>query len=483
MRTIIYEIVFAGFLILGITFVFPVGGFAVDVPPESGTIVDEPSEAEIYLLELFNNARNDPAEAARSLGMDVDQLIAENPDFEKIAAGELPLLVFEDRLQHTARLHTLDMIDHSFYSSDSLDGRTCEDRIIDSGYRPSITGESLGLVGFFNYISPVDAAHLIFEQILRNELTACDNTGVYVLNPDIREVGICQKSCVYNIGKMTWNAYMATCDFATEDLSVIAKNSLVWLINQARRDPLGMASILGLDTEDILENFPEMNEILVNGLPPLIRNDALDASASGHVQDMLENSYYSRDSLDGRTFECRAADAGYLMPVHGELLGSLASGASLAPIRGAMRIFESRFKAELNPASDSDWLILNPQVREVGVGYEVVALTNEENEAAYYLMVCDFGEGSADDSPAIVVLVYADQNDNGRYDLCEGRPGIPIIISREDSEAMINGCTDSTGGYIVRVPPGVYQIDVSGENRESIEVKLEDVNKLLWLEY
>jgi len=170
------------------------------------------------------------------------------------------------------------------------------------------------------------------------------------------------------------------------------------------------------------------------------------------------------------------------MPVHGELLGSFASGASQAPIRGAMRIFESRFKAELNPAGGSDWLILNPQVREVGVGYEAVALTNEENEAAYYLMVCDFGEGSADDSPAIVVLVYADQNDNGRYDLCEGKPGIPIIIFRKDSEATISGCTDSTGGYIVHVPPGVYQIDVSGENRELIEVKLEDVNKLLMLE-
>ena len=418
------------------------------------------------------------------MGMDVDQLIAENPDFEKIAAGELTPLVFEDRLQHTARLHTLDMINNSFYSSDSLDGRTCEERIIDSGYLPSITGESLGLVAFFNYINPVDAAYLMFEQILRNELTASGDTGFHVLNPDIREVGICQRSCVYNIDETACNAYMATCDFATEDLSLIARDSLVWLINQARRDPLGMALILGLDTEDILENFPEMNEILVNGLPPLIRNDALGASASGHVRDMLENSYYSRDSLDGRTVESRAADAGYLMPVHGELLGSLASGASLAPILGAMRIFESRFKAELDPAGDSDWLILNPQVREVGVGYEVVALTSEENETAYYyLMVCDFGEGSADDSPAIVVLVYEDQNDNGRYDLCEGRPGIPIIISREDGEEVINGCTDSTGGYIVHVPPGVYRIDVSGESRGPIEVNLEDVNKLLWLEY
>ncbi len=474
MRTTIHNIVFTSLLILGIAFVFPVWGFAVD----------EPSEAEIYLLELFNNARNDPAEVARSMGMDVDQLIAENPDFEKIAAGELTPLVFEDRLQHTARLHTLDMINNSFYSSDSLDGRTCEERIIDSGYLPSITGESLGLVAFFNYINPVDAAYLMFEQILRNELTASGDTGFHVLNPDIREVGICQRSCVYNIDETACNAYMATCDFATEDLSLIARDSLVWLINQARRDPLGMALILGLDTEDILENFPEMNEILVNGLPPLIRNDALGASASGHVRDMLENSYYSRDSLDGRTVESRAADAGYLMPVHGELLGSLASGASLAPILGAMRIFESRFKAELDPAGDSDWLILNPQVREVGVGYEVVALTSEENETAYYyLMVCDFGEGSADDSPAIVVLVYEDQNDNGRYDLCEGRPGIPIIISREDGEEVINGCTDSTGGYIVHVPPGVYRIDVSGESRGPIEVNLEDVNKLLWLEY
>ncbi|MEO9865079.1 MAG: CAP domain-containing protein [Yoonia sp.] len=55
-----------------------------------------------------------------------------------------------------------------------------------------------------------------------------------------------------------------------------------------------------------------------NGLTMVTYDARLDAAAQKHAQDMLDNNYFSHDSLDGRTFSDRIAAEGYVAAYEGE---------------------------------------------------------------------------------------------------------------------------------------------------------------------
>ena len=362
-----------------------------------------PSKHEWALLELINQARENPLIVASSLGMDAEQILQDFPELKDILIYGLPPLSFNENLYAAASAHTQDMLENGYYSHISLDGRTYDDRIVESGYDPVVTGESLGMLAFSNFIQPAEAVTLIFENMFRDELDTARTERRNILAGDLEEAGIGFGCGTFKIGGSIYNVYLTTCDFATSLFSVIERE-LLDLINQAREDPLAMASSLGMDPDQILEDLPELTEILTQGIPPLSFNKNLYAAATAHAWDMLENCYYSHDSLDGRTVDDRVRGNGYIPEVSGETMRLLATETFVEPAEGARIHFEKIFMRELSPGC-IDRNILNPELKEAGISFLTTTPDTWEESSCIYneyynlLLVADFGTSIIQGAP------------------------------------------------------------------------------------
>jgi uncharacterized protein YkwD len=54
-----------------------------------------------------------------------------------------PALAHNDNLEAAARLHAKDMVEQSYFSHDSLDGRSLSDRLDDAGFAGCAVGENI----------------------------------------------------------------------------------------------------------------------------------------------------------------------------------------------------------------------------------------------------------------------------------------------------------------------------------------------------
>ncbi|MDD5724329.1 MAG: CAP domain-containing protein, partial [Syntrophales bacterium] len=133
---------------------------------------------------------------AASLGMDPEKILEHLPALHHILTEGLPPLAFNPQLYAAARSHAEDMLENGYYSHDSQDGRTYEDRIRDTGYDPVVMGQFMGLqcLGSDSDIDESGArldrlVFLMFKQIFTYEL----NPGAgerSILNPAFKEVGV-----------------------------------------------------------------------------------------------------------------------------------------------------------------------------------------------------------------------------------------------------------------------------------------------------
>lgn len=438
---------------------------------------DIPSQHEQDLLQLINEARENPLAVASSLGMDADQILRDLPDLKDILIYGLPPLSFNENLYAAAGAHTRDMFENGYYSHTSLDGRTYDDRIVESGYDPTATGESLGMLAFFNLIQPAEAVALIFENVFRDELDPARTERRNILASDLEEAGIALGAGTLVLSGSVCNVYLVTCDFGSN----VRKLELEFfnLINQARFMPLEVAASFGLDPEQILKDFPELRDILIYGLPPLTFNQHLYAAAGAHGQDMLENGYYSHFSLDGRTFEERIRESAYDPLTTGESMGLFPLCGDATPEEGVDFLFERIFTDELKPDSAADRNILDDRgLKEVGLSFidgtsvQLGGICSDQVS----LLVADFGSSAALLDPALVGVVYSDLDQDGLYSQGEGIPGVAISI--DGPSGLLNMYTNETGGFSVALMPGPYWIVVRMDEQEMIKyVELEEENQ------
>jgi uncharacterized protein YkwD len=356
-----------------------------------------PSTHEEALLALINQARQNPLAVAASMGMDTEKILKDLPELGKILREGLPALTFNGNLYKAARAHLEDMFANGYYSPNSPDGQGYDARIQNRGYPAVATGESLGMLLFANFINPEDAVRLLFEYMFWDELDPSRTEKRNILDPDLKEAGVSVDTGVLNLGGALWNVYLATCDFG----AVITgpEGELLRLINQARANPLGVAESLGIDTAIYLEGHPELRAAFEQGLPPLTINASLLSTSRAHVQDMLENNYYSKVSLDGRTYKERIAESGYRFAAAGESLGiTWLFTDSIDPLLAAGRIFQRMLQEELEPSNAGDLTILDPRMEEAGIALREGVFRRWDGEWKVYLGVCDVGMPSPIDS-------------------------------------------------------------------------------------
>lgn len=170
----------------------------------------------------------------------------------------------------------------------------------------------------------------------------------------------------------------------------VAEVLLFDLINEARSNPLDAVASLGLDPEEVLENLPQLADIMTEGLPPLVWDERLYSAAAGHTADMLEGGYYSNQSPDGREVADRIREAGYEAVVARESLGGLTFNNFMDSRAAAEKIFENMFLDELDPAREEPRHILSLYLKDLGVGIDTGKMTVGEKTYSVYLATCDF---------------------------------------------------------------------------------------------
>jgi uncharacterized protein YkwD len=351
-----------------------------------------PSPQDEALLSLINEARKNPLATAASLGMDPEKILGDLPGMEKILKEGLPALAWNANLADAAGAHTADMFARGYYASVSPDGTGHEERIRATGYPAAATGESLGMLLFANFISPDEAVKLIFRYMFQDELDPGRTEKRTILDPSLKEAGLSVQSGNLRLGSALWNVYLATVDFgAVLSTQEAHEAGLLWLINQARANPLGVAESLGIETAAFLEKRPELRAFFEKGLAPLTINESLSSASAAHLSDMRGNRYYGKISLDGRTYRDRIEASGYVFDALGESLGITWFTDPIIPYVAIDRVFEVMLRNELEPSNSGNLTILDPGMTEAGIAFGLVSLRSENEDANVYVAVCDVG--------------------------------------------------------------------------------------------
>jgi uncharacterized protein YkwD len=417
-----------------------------------------PDQLEMELFELINEARRDPLAMAGFLGLDPNQVLNDLPELSEILTNGLPALVLNQHLFDAALAHTRDMLDNNYYGKISPDGRSFYDRIVGSGYDSVITGETLGVLAFYNFIGSDKAVEILFENMFLDELNPEPKEQRNILNPYMLDVGIGINTGSMVLNDRHYNVYLATCDFgagkAEENIIREMELQILQLINQAREKPFEVAAAMGIDVNELSNLLPDLYNSMIEGLPPLASDQRLFRAAQAHSAAMAQEDFYGHESEDGRDYAERMSDEGYNATLSGEVLSRVRISDYPDPLAAAQALFEDIFNKELDPSYQGDRVILNPSMEDAGVGVALGEMTNSGAGGPYYIATGDLGSGGGSGISRIVGVVFEDKDGNGLYTPGEGMEDKPVLVYG----AGLHLKTDKLGGIQCEVDSGGYWV-------------------------
>ncbi len=164
---------------------------------------------EIYMLQLVNRARLDPAGEAARYKIDLNQGLAAGT----ISATPKQPLVPNPLLNESARAHSQWMLDTDTFSHTGAGGSQPFDRMTAAGYAfapPYAAGEN---IAFSGTTGPLGLLSSYIEDQHRG-LFLSPGHRTNIENDSYREIGISQVTGAFTSGSITYNASMITQNFA-----------------------------------------------------------------------------------------------------------------------------------------------------------------------------------------------------------------------------------------------------------------------------
>jgi uncharacterized protein YkwD len=450
------------------------------------------NEMETQLLEWINGARANPLEMAETVGLDPDQVLIDLPElYDDLTQGLAPLRP-DSALTDAARSHTRDMLENDFYGRDSSSGNTLADRVLNTGYEAEIIDESLGILGFFNFIDPAEAVFRIFSTLYRSELDPERSRAQNIFNPEFKDVGI-----GFGAGKLTlegepYNVYVVTCDFAKaadqEEISLSATElEIARMINQLRGRPLEVMISLGIDVDSLIENEPGLLTVLETPVFPLVPSASLQAASRAHSRDMLLNGFVGPISSDGKSLEDRMVATGYIQMMAGEAIQFVESDIPYG-IESLHEMLRNLAEGEIIHYMNSGELtLLNPDFVDMGVGVEAGTLGSSEEATDGLVTTVTMG-ATGDWKPLYVVgTVYTDDDHNGLQSVGEGIPGVKVTIEGMDnpfeSGEFKETYTNGAGMFVTPIDIGSSTVTIFVPEGEPVEYSVSAEAESVWLEH
>jgi uncharacterized protein YkwD len=430
-------------------------------------------EMESEFLEWVNSARANPLEMVATVGLDPDQVLADLPELYDVLTRGLAPLRSNYRLTDSARSHTRDMLENDFYGYDSQDGRTPDDRIFEAGYVADMTDESLGILGFFNFIDPTDAVSQIFSAVYRDELNPERTRPRNILDPEFEDVGIGFGAGKLTLKGVSFNVYLVTCDFG-KPIAPALEPELFELINQFRAKPLEMVEAYNIDLDPFLEIDNGLYEILTVPIAPLVPNGSLQSASKGHSVDMMTNNFIDHLSSDGRSTEDRLMENGYYPISTGEVLQRVEfapfteTSCVLGQIMGQMLLDEITNYVDFGTST-----LLNPDLQDLGIGMVSGAFELEDEAVDELITTATLGAEEEERPPYLVGTIYRDDDGNGLYSYGEGVSEIRVTVEwvhtisgfLEIKELWSN----NAGGFHYPLDSGLHKVTIYVPEMEPVE--------------
>ncbi len=444
-------------------------------------------EMEAEFLEWVNNARANPLEMAATVGLDPDQVLTDLPELYDVFTQGLAPLRSDYRLTDVARSHTRDMLENDFYGYDSQDGSTPDDRILEAGYAADITDESLGILGFINFIDPADAVSQIFSALYRDELNPERTRPRNILDPEFEDVGIGFGAGKLTLKGVSFNVYLVTCDFGMPVTSLL-EVGLSELINQFRERPLDMVEAYGIDIEPLLEIDPGLYEVLTTPVTPLVPSESLQDASEGHSEDMLANGFVDHLSSDGRSTEDRMVENDYTPIVSGEILQSVLFSSVEEASVALDQTMEQILVDEITGYVEYGTLILlNPDLQDLGIGMVTGTYEFNDEPADVLMTTATLGAEEGENPHYLVGTIYGDGDGNGLYSYGEGISGIRVTVEwvhtisgfLEIEELWSN----KAGGFHCPLASGLHKVTVYVPEMEPVEHFLKPEGESVRLEF
>lgn len=371
-----------------------------------------PTRYETALLKMINSARQNPLSIAASLGMDTQKIISDLPELAGIFKNGLAPLAFDSKLYQSASLHAQDMMDKNYYSAVSPDKKSVQERILETGYIPIVSGESMGMLSFGNFMEPDKAVKAIFHNMFADELDPARTEKRNILNPDLKDMGISLKAGIFTFEGTSENVYVSVCDFGNSDISLL-ESSLRDMIDEPRNivGQTEQTVVYGADKNVVYGTDKDAGLITPSAVsagspapayelsPSLTWNENLCDAAKTHIQDMRKNLYFDNISPDGKTPFDRVSAAGYNAVYVNETLGAIGFEHFLDPTE-ALRIFYEQM-IKNNIATTEEKNTFDIKAKDVGMSFDIFLMDNGNgNVLKVFIIVVEFGNDLNIFSPA-----------------------------------------------------------------------------------
>lgn len=397
------------------------------------------------MINLINEIRVDPLGKAEALGYDRESLKASLPWLQETYAP------FERDTFLDARATA-----HNYSDEDMSEPK------IAPANDYTRTGETGGVVTFFNFLSPDSAAEIVVENIFKQELNPEKTTPLYILNKNYARLGIAMDAGMETVGQYTQNAYFITLCFASSRLR--SEVQVMTMINQVRSQPSSLITYLGNETSmiELLDNNLNYLSEWFQQYPPLMDNSILHQSAQKYAQQLADTAVVSSSlSLDP---QIRALHMDYKGNSVTESLIVKTIPADVTTDDIANMMFYSLVEEELRSAPQRGGLF-SREANEGGVGISFFAVDDQIQIAG---SVVDAGIAAPVDNRNINIfgMVYSDKDNNRIYSPGEGHGQASLTIVRKSDNLIIEEIiTDLEGHFTTPVKPDeTYTFEISIED-------------------
>ena len=438
-------------------------------------------EAEFLFLDLVNQARMAPLQTLENYGVDMTQLSSSCSALDEIIVHGLPPLVYRTSLREIALKRNEEIFKNEVLDDDQASIVYWDNLSVSECECPGLARESaIGSKVAENSL-PAEVVQSLFRELFIRELTATNSSDLWILSPDVQEIGMILGYRVQETSGIDEYQYVLSIAFGRDYLSKLEKQSLS-LLNQARAIPAAAPG--EMDSEAI-------NPELVT-MPPLTFSCLAFSAADAHARDMIQKGYYDTFSYDGtKDSSDRLAEKGYSVTESAETIGLIISDVPFDPAAAGTKMFEEMLASRM-PSGYSVQDLFNPCMKTAGIRFlytepvEKDSLLTETNSCFQndytLLLVVDQASPIKPCEANIVGLVFRDLNGDGYYNIGEEIESVPVVIRNSDSEYRF--FSDSAGNFAVPLNPGNYEIEVVyGGDQLSRSVELDTTNIMLFFPF
>ena len=420
--------------------------------------VQAPTEHELALLDLINQARANPRSAMTGIGLDPDFVAQNIPVLAGVLDAGMEPLAFHPQLYAAARKHTMGMFEYSQVGSILPDGLSPKERAKEEGYPAIEAGVSASGVLFQNFIAPESVLQSIFRSMLLDELNPGAQKDLVLLNPALNETGITLIPGEIVLAGQTRKGYLSSC-LAGYSLGEEIADQLFEMINMVRDRPEFFLREAGLEHVLAEEDSPGSSVSDFQRLPPLARDQRLASAGLIHVFDIEEYLYYGPVSPGGQDPLSRVSMFGY------EAAGAV-SPLAFAEIREGMsagdymfELFEQLVDQEIS-SPDGPGHILSDWFSEIGLGIGVITLETAPGTWTSYMLLSAHLARPASPRLFVVGGVYRSKMDESGKEYWDGLAGLRIELVELTGDVLASSITGRNGLYQIPLISGMNKINL-----------------------